>query len=638
MAKAQVRPMGAGNGVGGWHTRLEQLRKKDRTFLSFAILFLVCLYAIVPVYLNGPQMLLHPDTLGAFWSPDSGARFAMIRNWIDHGSLVHLHYPYADLDPTGQIHPLAYFMYYDHRGFTVMYQPLFPLLSGIAYRVFGFSGLTLVPMLCGLGCLLVTYATARRLHLRSRLVMILALGIATPLILYSAVFWDHSALMFLAALVGHWMLRSVQDGSSRSAIIAGGVIGLGICVHEQFLALFAAAWLAALPLLRTHRKLLTGLPIGFVILLLLWCLFNIRIYGTFGGPHLGANALQNSTDHPFSLANCLNLSDYADRAMGQLVGTTLPGSYTAAQESLWYGFLALACSLVLYAFWNRQGEGVVEAAVSLTLAVLAAGLSGFLVLKIRTFSAPAGLFQATPLLIPALGVPWHVRTRKGAAPSRDIYYAYLSRTTSLLLIFLLLNPLDPVVGWGSRYLLTSLPLLALLAVHSLERQHNRLRGRWRGGAIACATVLIGISIFCQATSLLWVRRALAYDQDLSTWIQALSTPILVTDTDLNTRLYRQPKEQARFRIRSPMDEALLVEVLRRMDARDFVFVGTPLNDEAAVANFTRNARPYRVVERHKFLTDYSEPGRKNDLQMTRFVLKNSVPIRVGDAARASGRR
>ncbi|HET6382307.1 MAG TPA: hypothetical protein VFJ58_02860, partial [Armatimonadota bacterium] len=67
----------------------------NRAFLGcMAILCLV--YVIVAIWLS---------RIGAFWSPDCGARFAVIRGWIEHGSLIHWPYAGASIDPAGQIHP-----------------------------------------------------------------------------------------------------------------------------------------------------------------------------------------------------------------------------------------------------------------------------------------------------------------------------------------------------------------------------------------------------------------------------------------------------------------------------------------------------------------------------------------------------
>lgn len=620
-ANADACDVTENNNAETWVEKTRQLFGKEHFYLVAILLFFAALYGLLPIYLDGMRMLSHPGALGGFWSPDSGARFAMIRNWVDYGSLVHLHYSYTSIDPTGHIHPLAYFLFHRQHDFLAMYPTLFPFLSGLAYRACGFYGLTLLPALCGLGCLMVTYATAKRLGLRSRLLLVSALGLATPLVIYSAVFWDHSALMLMAALAGYWMLRAAQDGSIRSAVIAGIMIGLGIWLHEQFLALFVAAWLAALPLRRTHRWILTGLPLGFFVVASLWGLFNRYVYGTFAGPHLGANVFQNNSDHPFGLASILNWHGLADRTMVQLVGTTLPTSNFNIPFKLWLFYLSLAGLLVIYSFWSWEANRISDVAISLVILMVAASVALSLVLKISVFATPAGLFQATPLLMPALTVPWYVRGGKAIGFLKNLYYAWLSRTCFLFILFLLINPMYPGMDWGSRYLLTALPLLALLATSALERQYDCLKEKRRSVATTCIAALVGVSLISQGSGLFWIHRTLAYDQHLNLALQPIPTHLIVTDADFNARLYPGPKNQARFLVRTAKDEILFTRVLSQPSVNEFTFLSRASAGKSITMAIAMSGRPFRVVEKHKFFDVDLKREVGDEFHIVRFVLK-----------------
>lgn len=615
-------------------SNIKQLAHNERTHLYVIMLLLALLYGLLPIYLDGPRMLSRPDLFGGFWSPDSGARFAMIRNWNQYGSLVHLHYSYSNVDPTGQLHPLAYFLFHHEHDFVAMYPTLFPLLSGLAYRTFGFYGLTLVPMLCGLGCLLVTYATARRLNLRYRLLLVLAIGVATPLVIYSAVFWDHSALMLISALAGYWMLRAVQDASLRSAVAVGVIIGSGMWLHEQFLAMIVAVWLAALPLTSRHRTILIGTPIGFLVVFLFWGLFNWHVYGTFAGSHLGANVIQNGSDHRFNIAAILDVNDFLDRAMSQLVGTMFPTSPGAEHPELWPYFLCLVCLLIVYVFWTWEAHSNLKLAVASALSSAAGSICIFLLLKLTAIAAPTqlfqgnplltGLFLATPLLIPALAVPWYVRPRKPHAANEDvsnnIFYAWASRACSLFILFSLINPMRPGVDWGSRYLLTSLPLLSILAAFALENQIQSLQGEWRGAVKVGTAILVCTSFVCQVNGLLWIHRMLAYDQTLNTQVRSLLPTVLVTNADFNARLFPNPEEQARFLVRTNDDGTLFAKILNQRDIRNFTFVGLEGGEKAIADALSRSRIHFKVGKKHR-LSDVDQEGEIGDeLQVVRFVL------------------
>ena len=285
---------------------MERLSSQENRLLLTVMLCLTLLYSWLPLGLGSSRVPANPNDLVSFWSPDSGAKFAMVHSWLSHGQLVHPFYPSVALDPSGRLHPLSYYLLHQSNGFYVMYLPLFPFLSAIFYHIFGSSGLTILPVVSGLGTLLITYTIARRLGVRSRFLLLLVFGLATPLPLYSAVFWDHSAIMLVTALAAYWMLRSLQDNTLQSSVIAGAVIGLGMWLHELSLAIFLAAWLSFIPISRMRRRILPGLAIGFCFVVSLWGLFNWSVYGVAVGPHLGANVLQNNPEHRFDFASILD--------------------------------------------------------------------------------------------------------------------------------------------------------------------------------------------------------------------------------------------------------------------------------------------------------------------------------------------
>lgn len=567
------------------------------------------LISIATVYVG---LALYLSSFHALWSPDCGVRFAMIRSQIEHGRLIYIYYPFAHLDPTGRIHPLAYFLFHRAHDFCAMYLPLFPFLSGLAYCVFGFRGLMLVPVLCGLGTLWVTYAMARRLGLRSRLLLIFVLGLATPLLLYSVSFWDHSAQMLLAALAGYWLLRAVLENSFRWAALAGAMLGLGMWVHELFLALFAAMWLAALPFLKQRRYIPGGLLMGFVPTLLTWGAFNLWLYGAFGGAHLSANVLQNNPDHPFSLVQILDQSQLAERAMLQFVGVYIVGS----DDDIFPYYLAFFCLLLFYVYVGWSGKSLSRYASF--LALVAAGLALWLLLKAR--GATDGLFLATPVLIPALAIPWYVRRVQATASHTTAFYAWLSRTCWLFALLLLINPMLPGVDWGSRYFLAMLPLLALLAAYALEQQHQTTEGRWRTPASVSVAGLIAISLFCQGSGLLWMRRCLAYDQELNTRIRTISSPVLVTDTDFNARLTNLPSSQASFLVRSDDDSRLFAVIVHQLKLNEVVFVGTEFGEDRIEGALSYSGQSFvRHKDQALWKVDHArEEG--DDLRYVRYVV------------------
>lgn len=539
-----------------------------------ALLFLAVVYV---------SLAIHLSRLGAFWSPDSGARFAMIRNWAEYGSLIHWYYPNADIDPTGQIHPLAYFLFHLPHGYCAMYEPLFPLFCGMTYRIFGFGGLTVIPVLCGLGTALITYATARRLELRSRVLLPLVVGLGTPLLIYSVVFWDHVTMMLLAALAGYWMLRGLQENRVLFCAWSGATLGLGIWIHELMLALFLAVLLASLPVAwhRPGRRLVMGLIAGFIPLAMLWAGANWAIYGSLGGPHLSANMGGNAADHPFSLSILLDQQQLTERWWEELTGTMTGGlMITNAHADLFPLFRVLAVLLTGYMVTTWLAGAAWRFAPLLSLT--AAGLAVYLVVQVHWAN---GLFQATPLFIPALAISWDAIKKRGGRTEGEptgtpelrpesLFYAWVSRATWLYIIMILINPMLPGVDWGSRYLLPVLPFLVLLAAHALEEQYQASGPRWRWVVAGSAVALVGISVFCQFEGLMMIRRNILYNREVNERVRALTSPVVVfSNIGMGPELTAVSLPQQQFMVRSDEDLRLFLAILRKRGINEFTYIG-----------------------------------------------------------------
>lgn len=581
----------------------ELLRKGGRQ--KAIVLLILIVYVSIASYLNG---------FHAFWSPDTGARFAMIRSLTESGRLIYPHYLAADLDPTGRIHPLTFFLFHRKHDFCMMYSPLFPFLSSIVYHAFGFNGLTLLPMLCGIATVIIFGRTARILQLRSRLLGMLALGLATPLIVYSVVFWDHSAQMMIAALSGYWMLQTVKQNHLRSAILIGVALGFGMWIHELFLALFAAVLLSALTIRRNRRDVSYGLLLGFVPMILIWGMFNLIVYSAFGGPHLGANVLQNNSDHPFSLNRIFDGPELADRSMLQLAGAAVFSS----QDGLFPYHLAFVCLLIIYVCvgWAGKPVSVILPFLGLATAVFA------LVFLLQGAGAVDGLFLATPLLIPALSVPWHTAQEQPIPSTTRTFYSWLSRTCWLFILFMLVNPMIPGVDWGSRYLLAILPLLSLLTAYALEQQYQQTSGYGRRAVVGCAVSTIGVSLICQINGLLLVSRCLAYGRELNSRIQAISTQVLVTDTDLNALLTDLPLTQPRFEVRTDPDVKMFAMILRKRQYQEVTFVGTELGNVNVEIALAASGQGFMIREQHLLWNVNHASQEGKSLQLIRFVVKH----------------
>lgn len=595
--------------------------RNERRIALIILLFLSATYIAISGYLA---------SFHAFWSADCGARFAMVRNWIAHGSLTHLYYAASASDPTGRINGLSYFLYHKPHSFTSIYAPLYPLATGSLYRIFGWCGLSIVPVLSGLGTVWLIYLTACRLGLRCRTWLLVATGLGTPLLIYSAVYWDHVTLMLLTAICGYCLLRTLQEQNARFAACAGASLGTGVFIHELMLFLSIAIILAAIPLLwkRDELRIMLGLLGGLLPFVLIWLGSNILLYGNFAGAHVAGNVGSNTIGHLIGPQDLFNIGEFIIRVQRELAGWVAFQVNEEQRFDLIPYMLVFSCLLIIYWALGRQHELPLQMTlvVSLVLIVLCA----FLVFQMHWAHS---MFLATPLFIPALAVPWdaartmHTRTSDEIVlviTRESLFYAWISRSCWIFVLLVVLSPMLPIVGWGNRFLLTMLPFLALLAAHALEEQFLASGPRWRRVAAASIAGLVGLSIACQVEGLTMVRRNILYNRDINQRVSAIKSSILIfDDVGMAAQLTAAGAPQIQLLARNETID-LFIPVLSSLHAKSFAFVGPP-GHWRIVDNLHLSPKQYFAhVGRTQILRkNPSEDGL--DLQIDRFVLKTRPP-------------
>lgn len=510
----------------------------------------------------------------AFWSPDCGARFAGIRSWLETGAPVPLRYPFAGLDPAGRFHPLAGYLGHARGALCLVYPPLFLAASGAGYRLWGFPGLAVLPLTAGLCCAWLIHCLAHELRLRSAPLLPLVAGLATPLLIYSVIFWDHSLQMCVTAAAAYAVWRCLKTESYRWAAVAGALLGVGLWIHEVFIPLFIAAALAALPYRKAAPGLLRGLTTGFGALALAWMAGNWLLYGSPAGAHLMG---PNDPTHPDLLRLTLDPAMLMHRVQDQLAGDPAEGDWVRLELLLLTLYLGVSNSRSLRA-WMPPLQ-VALAGVSLGL----------------LFRAPwaHGLFSATPLFVLGLAQARPLLDDLGTAPDsklspRERFFRWAAATSVLFTAAVLVNPKTPEMNWGSRYLLTVLPLLVLAAAAALETR-IAAGGRARTPMIASGVALLAVSLFSQYRGILAVREDLRASRELIQAVAATASPVVATDlfwlapetaeATLHPKLLLVPEDDA--------GRSAFLSLLRRADAGEFTYVGS----EAGLVALERLAAP-----------------------------------------------
>src|SRR5262249_29060483 len=130
-------------------------------------------------------------------------------------------------------------------------------------------------------------------------------------------------------------------------------------------------------------------------------------------------------------------------------------------------------------------------------------------------------------------------------------------------------------NWGSRYLLTALPFIALLAAHRLERDYTSLKGSLKWAPAFCAACLAMLSTVSQVHGYHAIEEDLQYSHELSVAAQSVTTPAIVTDIYwLGAELAPTPNIPPLLLVRdTPMARTTLLSALDKMDAGQFTFFG-----------------------------------------------------------------
>ena len=193
------------------------------------------------------------------------------------------------------------FVYNVANRYYITFPYTFPLVTAPFYALFGYRGLYAVPLISMWVTWCVFYWVCRRLQLNYAYtsVALVILIFASPLTLYSAMYWEHTLAVSLA-FSGLALLFPVSQSIGK-AIISGCLIGLSVWFRPEFLCMAVLMSILVYLVPRSlvkHRTLgqifslgnfIGKTKISFVVSLFttigLFFIFNKLIYGYFLGIH-----------------------------------------------------------------------------------------------------------------------------------------------------------------------------------------------------------------------------------------------------------------------------------------------------------------------------------------------------------------
>ena len=449
--------------------------------------------------------LVRPD-LG-FWSPDSSIRYVQLVSLLQRRfERVDAVYPAVTLDPQARFYPVS-------PGFAVVregkvylaYSPYFPALAAPLYRLLGAFGLVALPLASGLLVVAVSCSWLGRRMPELGLVGGVAVGLGTPLAVYSVVFWDHAPV---AALTAAGLLVLAGDrGANRQAFLAGALVGMATWFRNE-VYVFAAAAAVAWALVAGWRRLprvLAGMLCGAAPAWLLnWHLYGhpLGLKGLAGAQALAArlggterwlwSRLVAGYDLLISIENFQNAT-----------------SPLRAPESLGVaGVLVGSAVLLRLGTANRTPASVY--AVGVAVAAVAAWL-------VATGAGVMGLVPAMPVLV-LLGL-W----RPGERAEQLIGLA-----AGLYVLGVLATGSEGGLQWGPRYLLPAVPPLVWLAFSGVARAYKESSRDMRRALAVCAVLSVAASFGVQAVGVWRVRAQVLAGARVEAILRSVESPILVT--------------------------------------------------------------------------------------------------------------
>jgi len=408
----------------------------------------------------------------AFLGTDTGGKVATLRAMDARGDLdPDLGYWAEQYDPHGVAHPIALNYHIGDRWVNVTTLPMIYAAVPL-HELGGLRGILLLPMLGGCLSALAARALARRIAARDRdragWVTFWAVSLATPVVVYSLDFWEHT-LGLAAMLWGVVALLDVADrpaplvdGASavssgeraepvspagwRAAALGGAAFGLAATMRTEAIVYAAVTFVVVGVTLLVHRRrdvlrIGAAAAVGFVVPLGLNHLFERVVLGQGLRASRASSAVSDGGNDVGdrlgdAFRTTVGVNNFHPPAADWVIGGLIAAFVAIAVVLMLRGrrwpvlaWVALLGAALLYVVRFGDGLGFVPGMlVASPLAV--AGLVG-------GWSSTSGR-RVAAIAIGALPLVWLYQYRGGANPQ-----------------------------WGGRYVLLSGALLAVLGVVAL---------------------------------------------------------------------------------------------------------------------------------------------------------------------------
>lgn len=461
----------------------------------------IALLIVVGVY--GSAFYVLPKHV--FWAADEGAKYIQLetlRGWQSESRYT-LAYPGANLDS-------AYHFYPQHpifpqpvaEGRVRFHWPIwFPLLSILPFKLLGVPGLYGLPLLSGLLTALWSGRLAGRFAPAAAPPTLLLVGLASPIFIYSLLFWEHTLTTFIALAALSAALDWHHPASARRWMKRGLVLALlfgAIALRLEMVA-YALALTMALLLASTLHRLPDLRPlfgkIGWLLVILAILVGSILTltggdasfftHQAFLGPRL-SQLIETGLYFGQNTQFWANLPDHLRVVW---INSAASGGPDVAPVWEWLGLGGLLLGGLSLVGPRRWQLGLLSGA-----ALLLGGVSLYILLLPDRYRTVHSLFLTAPYLLGLFLFINHARRQHRfettlVAATVMGYLILGTLAVSLRQAGLLAN-----VEWGTRYLLTLYPLGGVAALVGTYHLYQSLSGWPRRFLLALALFLASLGL------------------------------------------------------------------------------------------------------------------------------------------------
>ncbi len=487
--------------------------------LQLAAVFLVgAIYVMLLTTYLGP--------LNGFWSTDQGIKLIQVQSLLlNRYSTNALTYPGNELVSDQRFSPLRG-QFLQHGGATYsIFSPAFALLSSPFFFVLNYPGLYVVPIGSSLLLLMACMGIGRHLfNFRWRIVAVLICGLASPLLFYSLVFWEHMPAAFLTTLALWIAVEAYQRSNPRLMLGAGISIGVAVWLRNETLLCLPALGLAIL-ILRPSQLIRYGLWLGIGAILTVGplLLFNQWVYGAFVGAHVIMAGASNYAEE-----RSLSISSFVDGRRFWADNVLAP----LTQPWLLAGCATLLGLHLLIRLRPQSSRPYMWRYASLGLLIV---IGVNILVLLEEYYPQTSLLLTFPfvllcLLAPARGDAAEDQLRSTYGAARSV--SHLVLWFGLFYILLAWSVKLPYGGlqWGPRMLLPAIPPLTLAGVWRVADWFQAVPSlRPRSLLVGALLTLVTVSLCYQAKGIRELRKANFDSHTVMSAVAQNTEHVVVTD-------------------------------------------------------------------------------------------------------------